>query len=243
MSNTSFREHFRTDQLVFQARASSNLKLVVVIGIYLRENNKLIRLRTPLDLCIQRAVWPIFNPDTFRTSGLHFKQRRAGMHFHYAYIIEALAALAPRFIKWPDALEKEEIKSDFKERHGYPGVVGAIDGVLFPIQTPLEQPARFQDRHHHYSMLAQAVCNHKLLYRDFYVGEVGGIGDSRNFDRSALSVNLLTSPHLLSAEEHILGDGAYTLTSKMLTPYRNGQMTVRQRAHNFLHSAQQLEPE
>ncbi|KAK3931901.1 Protein ANTAGONIST OF LIKE HETEROCHROMATIN PROTEIN 1 [Frankliniella fusca] len=159
---------------------------------------------------------------THKATHATFGKKEGSIHFQYRWVIEALAAMSRRFIKWPDALEKEEIKVNFEERHGYPGIVGAIDGVLFPIQRPREQPERLQDRHHRYLMLAHAV---------------GGIGDVRNYGRSPLSINVLTMPHLLSAEEHILAAGAYTLTSKIITPYHDRQLTVRQRTHNILLSA------
>ncbi|KAK3925265.1 Protein ANTAGONIST OF LIKE HETEROCHROMATIN PROTEIN 1 [Frankliniella fusca] len=232
MSNTSFREHFRMDRIVFQ-------RLVVEIGNHMRATNRIVRNRTPLDLCVLMGIWPLFNQDTFRSSGLHFGKKKGSIHFHYAYVIEVLREMRSRYIKWPDAQEREIIKAAFEENYGYPGVVGCIDGVSIEITAPLEDPQRFINRHDQYSMLVQAVCDHRLLYRDVYVGEPGCIGDVRNFNRSPLSLNLLTSPDFLSDGEHILGDGAYQpLTSKVLIPYtNNGHLSQRQRTHNFLLSA------
>jgi len=67
------------------------------------------------------------------------------------------------------------------------------------------------NRHHSYSILVQAVCDDELLFRDVYVGQPGSMGDARMFERSPLSDNLLSNPHLI-LDEHLLGDGAYLLT-------------------------------
>ena len=66
----------------------------------------------------------------------------------------------------------------------------------------------------------QAVCDDKMRYIDVFGGEPGRIGDVRNFQLSPLNINLLTNPAMQSDEEHLLGDGAYTLTSKVgFRPY------------------------
>ena len=190
------------------------------IGLHMRNTRKNIRSRTPLDLCILMGIWPLFNPDTFRSTGLHFGKKKNGIHYHYSYIIEMLREMAPNYIKWPDAREKERIKASFEAQYGYLGVVGCIDGVNIEITAPLEDPQQFVNRHDQYSMLVQAVCDDKLLYQDVYVGEAGSIGDARNFERSPLSSNLLTSPDMLSDDEHIIGDGAYQpLTSKVILKF------------------------
>lgn len=163
------------------------------------------------------GIWPLFNQDTFRSTGLHFGKKKNSIHFHYSYIIELLREMGPRYIKWPDERERETIKAGFEEKYGYVGVVGCIDGVNVDITAPLENPQQFVNRHDQYSMLVQAVCDDKLQYRDVYCGEAGAIGDARNFERSPLGLNLLTSPDMLSDDEHIVGDGAYQpLTSKVL---------------------------
>lgn len=88
-------------------------------------------------------------------------------------MIELLRELAPRYIKWPDEREREDIKTSFEEKYGYVGVVGCIDGVNIDVTAPLENPQQFVNRHDQYSMLVQAVCDHNLQYRDVYVGEAG----------------------------------------------------------------------
>ncbi|KAK3932077.1 Protein ANTAGONIST OF LIKE HETEROCHROMATIN PROTEIN 1 [Frankliniella fusca] len=231
LSNGTFKENFRMDRTVFQ-------RLIVVVGNYLQANGILQRRRTPLDLSLLMGLWPIFNPDTYRSSGKHFGKSKSVIHFHYVRAINALTNLAPFYIKWPDAIERDCIKVAFEEKYGYPGVCGCMDGVQIDITAPLEQAQRYVNYHDRYAILVQAVCDNRLLYRDLYVGQPGSVGDARNFQRSPLSSSLLLREDMLSDNEHILADGAYTLSDKVMIPYVNdGHLTPRMRTHNYVLSS------
>ncbi|KAK3913140.1 Protein ANTAGONIST OF LIKE HETEROCHROMATIN PROTEIN 1 [Frankliniella fusca] len=231
LSNASFKQNFRMDRIVFE-------KLIVAVGLHMRNTNRIKRFRTNFELCLMMGLWPLFNPDTFRSSAHHFGKKRATIHYHYSYLIEVLTEMSHRYIKWPNALEREEMSSYFEQRFGYPGIVRAIDGTYVHITAPLVQSQRYVNRHHRYSILVQAVCDHRLPYRDVYNGEAGSIGDARNFEKSPLSSHLLLAPDRLSDGQHIVGDGAYTLTDKLMKPYSNdGRLTGRQLKHNLLLSA------
>lgn len=84
-------------------------------------------------------------------------------------MLEVLSALAPRYIKRPNDLQRARIKARFERKCGYPGVVSCIDGVHIEIDAPLEDPAGYVNRHHKHSILVQAACDDKMLYHDVYV--------------------------------------------------------------------------
>ncbi|KAK3925908.1 Protein ANTAGONIST OF LIKE HETEROCHROMATIN PROTEIN 1 [Frankliniella fusca] len=209
--------------------------LYVDVEGYRRMSNSSFKTHFRMDrITFQRLI----STDTYRAAGLNFGKRKGVIKIHYCYVIDVSRELAPRFIKWPNAIEKEIIKAEFEERYGYPGAVGCIDGVHMGITAPLEQKQAYFDRHHNYSMLVQAVCDHRLLYMDVYVGQPGAIGDIRNYDRSPLSSLLLTDQEMMTDEEHLLGNGAYILTSKIIIPYADdGHLTDRMKTHNRALSA------
>ena len=160
------------------------------------------------------VLWILATPDTFRSVGVKFEVSKSTVHFHYKYIIEALREMAPLYMAWPNAYERELISNEFEALYGYPSVCGWIDGCLIHITAPLEQPQEYVDRHHQYSILLQGVCDYNLLFRDVYIGEPGSVGDKRTFRRSPLGRNILRDP-LVVGDKHLLGDGGYTLTSKV----------------------------
>lgn len=186
--------------------------LLLTVGEHLRGQGKLTRLQTPLDLCLLYTLWIMAHPDTFVSTAAQFGKAPSSIFHHYSFIIQALAELADRFIRWPSAAERTHIRYEFESVYGYPGVVGAIDGTFLVITAPLEQKQSYVTRHHNYAIILQAVCDHNLLYRDVYYGQPGSVGDLRTFERSPLHETLLRCPYVMDDDEHILGDGAYPLT-------------------------------
>lgn len=189
--------------------------LLLAVGNHLENKGRLRRVsKKGLDFSLMMVLWILASPDTFRAVGVKFGVAEQTVHFHYTYIILALREMAPRYVKWPNAFERELISGIFEALYGYPSVCGCIDGCLICITAPLEQPQQYVDRHHQYSLILQGVCDHNLLFRDFYIGQPGSVGDKRTFKRSPLGRNILRQPAVVG-DNHLLGDGGYTLTSKV----------------------------
>ncbi|KAE8745987.1 hypothetical protein FOCC_FOCC007349 [Frankliniella occidentalis] len=139
--------------------------------------------------------------------------------------------MSPQYIQWPSELEQEYISAMFEDLYGYPGVVGCIDGCHLNITAPIEQAQRYFDRKKNYSILLQGFCDHRLLFRDISVGQPGSVGDKRTFARSPLGQQISRDPNVVY-DHHLIGDGGYTLTDKLIIPYRdNGNLTRIQKVH------------
>jgi hypothetical protein len=65
-------------------------------------------------------------------------------------------------------------------------VIGAIDGSHIPIKVPSENRHVYINRKGFYSVVLQAVCNHKLVFTDCFVGWPGSTHDARVLRRSDL---------------------------------------------------------
>lgn len=188
--------------------------LLVAVGTHLENENRLLRRsRKGLDVALMMTLWVLASPDTFRSVGVKFGVLKGVVHFHYKYIIEALREMAPTYVQWPNAFEKEIIAHSFEDQYGYPSVAGCIDGCLIEITAPLEHPQEYVDWHNHYSIQLQGVCDDNMLFRDVYVGQPGSVGDKRTLRRSPLGRRILQPDVLM--DKHLLGDGGYTLTSKV----------------------------
>lgn len=171
------------------------------------------RERRPLQDILLMVLWLMATPDSFRSVALRFGDHPSTLWYFYAYIIEALRELASTYIKWPDAEERIVIKDYFRRCTDFPGVVGCIDCTHVYVTAPVNDSRQYVNRHHTYSLKTQAVVDHNLLVRQLHVGEVGSMHDQRVFRRSPLCHEILQgAPPLLSADEHLLGDGGYILT-------------------------------
>ncbi|KAK3925045.1 Protein ANTAGONIST OF LIKE HETEROCHROMATIN PROTEIN 1 [Frankliniella fusca] len=198
----------------------------------MHETGKIIRKGLPIGDALQYILLSLANPDTFRSTGVIYGKARGSIHNQYRTIIEVLRELRGHYIKWPSNQEMASIARNNEERYGYPQVVGCIDGCHIPIQKPLEQEQQYVNTHHEYSLLVQGVCDDRLLLRDVFICQPGAVGDARMFRRSPLSQIMLRQQNLMDGF-HLLGDGTYPLTDKLLLPYKDyGNMTLRQRTHN-----------
>ncbi|KAK3913133.1 Protein ANTAGONIST OF LIKE HETEROCHROMATIN PROTEIN 1 [Frankliniella fusca] len=169
LGDPTFRSHFRMDRPTFE-------KLVVAVGEQIeKDKDHEISFKTPVDVSIMIGLWVLFNGDFFRSVSVKFNISKGVAHYHYTRLIKALHAVRGRYIAWPNAAERDNIQNRFFRRYGYPGVVGAIDGTHIYTTAPLYQKQRYVNRHHTYSLLAQAVCDDKMLYRDVYAGEQGSV--------------------------------------------------------------------
>lgn len=83
----------------------------------------------------------------------------------------------------------------------------------------------------------QLVCDHRTLITHCYTGYPGFVHDQRIFRYSEVA-NFLNDEEKFPIDSHILGDAAYELHQRLLTPFRdNGHLTARQNNYNYRHSA------
>lgn len=236
MGDPAFRMHFRL------TREQCEI-LYDDITNHLQDKNVIVELPNgrPFSHQLLMVLWIFATPDSFRSVALRFDSYKSDVHRYYVKIITALREMAPRYIKWPTREERYQIKTHMQGYSEFPGVIGMIDGKHFEISKPLEEPAAYRDHHHRFSIKAQAVCDHTLLIRDLYVGEAGSLHDARVFRRSPLCQSIIFDENLMEPDEHIVGDAAYMLMDRVLTPFdNNGHLTPQQRNYNYLHSRSRM---
>lgn len=153
-------------------------------------------------------------PDAFRSVALRFGVAPSTLYYFYAYVVEALRELAEEYIRWPGPVERQQIKGAFARATDFPGVIGCIDCTHINITAPLEDPGLYVNRHHVHSINVQTVVDHTLTVHHLHVGEVGSMNDNRIFRRSSLYHDMLHNvPGVIDIDEHLVGDGAYTVTN------------------------------
>lgn len=135
------------------------------------------------------------------------------------------------FIKWPrnDVARIEQQK--WQRMSGFPGVVGAIDGCLIPISTPLKHQESYVCRKKFHAISLQGVCDSDKKFIDV---DVGSVHDARAFRNSDLKDNINEDQNAMFPDNgHMLGDSAYPCLEYLMIPYKdNGHLSTAQNKFN-----------
>ncbi|XP_062409140.1 uncharacterized protein LOC134100105 [Sardina pilchardus] len=155
--------------------------------------------------------------------------------------------LKPKYLKHPSAAEFRVITQGFRDRWRFPQVAGAIDGTHIKIRAPPDHSSDYFNRKGDYSIILQAVVDHKLKFWDINVGRPGKVHDARVFSLSSLcergSAGTLLPQYTEMFEGvdiplFLLGDSAYPLLNWLMKPYPEGGRVTPQQL-NFNHRLSQ----
>ena len=141
------------------------------------------------------------------------------------------------FIKFPsdDAAVKKKIE-EFSCISRFPNVVGAIDGSHIEICAPNENAADYSNRNRYYSLVLQGIADANQKFIHTATGFPGSMHDSRILimtDMYDLASNneILMEPgkhlNIISIRPLIVGDPAYALSSWLMKPYPQTNITQR----------------
>ena len=116
------------------------------------------------------------------------------------------------------------------------GCIGTIDGLLVVVKCPSmkdssNNPSSYYSGHYYcHGLNVQAICDASCRFTFFAVAAPGKSSDQAAIERTALPMALDDLP--LGA--YIVGDAAYTLTDKCLTPFTGSQQADPTKdAYNF----------
>ena len=144
-------------------------------------------------------------------------------------------------IKLPETQDElEEIHDGFEKQslHGImKGCIGAIDGFLALIQTPIASDVGnvndyFSGHYRHTGLNCQAMCDHLCRFTYFGVVAPGRTHDSAAFN-DAFELKQFVEK-LIPGKYFAVSDAAYILTETLLTPYKGSQRLNKNKdAFNF----------
>ena len=80
-----------------------------------------------------------------------------------------VSTLQKLFIKFPAGDERKEVVNWFKATWGMIQCVGSIDGCHIPVMPPASNHTDYYNRKGWYSIILQAVVDHKYIFRDICV--------------------------------------------------------------------------
>ena len=207
-------------------------------------------VRKPLDVKTQVAValyW-LASSAEYRTVGNLFGIGTSTVHECVHDVCNALVeCLLDDYVRFPKDDDLKDVVVGYEERWGFPNCGGAIDGTHIPIRAPQNAHGDYVNRKGFYSLIMQAVCDYKYIFRDINIGWPGRVHDARVLANSDIFLKgetgalfpswckrLQLPDREVSLPIVLIGDPAYPLRPWLLRPYSNrGQLSVVQQAFNY----------
>jgi hypothetical protein len=162
------------------------------------------------------------------------------VHLYFHRCLSAILKLYERAIVWPRGVDQQLVKGKFSEMTdgAFNDCIGMVDSPVIDIQNKpgMQGPAYF-DCKSNYSMNMQAVCDWNYQFTYVSAGFPSSVHDSTAF--KATTLYLHPAQHFDGVSEYLLGDKAYALTTRLLTPYKEpyaSQVAGRFRCYNKKHA-------
>lgn len=152
-----------------------------------------------------------------------------------------VACLKEKYIRQPTGNDLRDIINGFRDKWGFPQAAGAIDGTHIPIKAPETIRNDYYNRKGWYSVLLQAIVDHRGRIWNVNVGWPGKVHDARVLSNSVIyrsGENGTLFPDWTERFNGVdvplclLGDPAYPLLNWLMKPYSEGP-TVTQAERQF----------
>lgn len=120
------------------------------------------------------------------------------------------------------------LKKKFEEKKGIYGVIGAINGCHIRIKRPNSRHAHvYYNRNSYYSILLQAVCDHKKRFIDVFCSGAEFIHDATLLKKSSLYQKGFNG---MLGNNFLLGHSAYPCLNWLIHPFKdNAHLTENQK--------------
>lgn len=190
------------------------------------------------------TLWCLATPCEYRTVGHLFGVARCTVCVIVHDTCRAINSVFSKdFIVFPSDHQLSEVIEGFRSKWDIVQCAGAIDGSHIPISPPSLNHTDFYNRKGWYSIVIQAVVDHKYLFRDICIGWPGSVHDARVFAHSSLykkatEGQILNGPCMNVASESIspflIGDSAYPLLPWVMKPFpHNNALSDAQKNFNY----------
>ena len=190
------------------------------------------------------TLWCLATPTEYRTIAHLFGIARSTVCEIVHETVEAIVnKLLGQYIKFPTGEAQREVIRGFERKWNFPQCVGAIDGSHIPVQAPLLNHTDYYNRKGWYSVLVQAIVDHRYLFLNINVGWPGSVHDARVFANSAIYAQVKAKQILQGDVRKIcgqdvppflIGDSAYPLLPWLLKPFQEHEsLTVEQKHFNY----------
>ncbi|XP_053892137.1 uncharacterized protein LOC128841270 [Malaclemys terrapin pileata] len=222
----------------FRMRKGTFMELCDLLSPALKHQNTRMRAALTVEKRVAIALWKLATPDSYRSVGNQFGVGKSTVG---AAVIQVARAMKDLVISRVVTLGNMQAIVDGFAAMGFPNCGGAIDGTHIPILAPEHQATEYINRKGYFSMLLQALVDHKGRFTNINVGWPGKVHDARVFRHSGLFRKLEEGTFFLDQKITvgdvempivILGDPAYPLMPWLMKPY-TGSLASSQDLFNY----------
>ena len=151
-SDTQWKENFRMSRPAF-------IHLVEELRLDITKNDTHGQVIS-VEKRVAITLWRLATPNAFRCISHLFGVGRSTCFYITHDVCKAIGRILPRHIKFPSAGYLQEVKEGFVDM-GMPQAVGAVDGTHIPIKAPVNNKNDYYNRKGFFSIIMQAVVDHK----------------------------------------------------------------------------------
>uniref|UniRef100_A0A8C8RPP7 DDE Tnp4 domain-containing protein n=1 Tax=Pelusios castaneus TaxID=367368 RepID=A0A8C8RPP7_9SAUR len=196
----------------FRMWKATFLELCSELAPALRRKDTNMRSALTVEKRVAIALWKMAIPDCYRSVANQFGVGRSTVGVALTQVCTAInRVLLRRTVTLGNV---SEIVDGF-DAMGFPNCGGAIDGTHIPILAPDHLATEYINRKGYFSMVLQALVDHRGRFTDINAGWSGKVHDARIFRNSGLKITVgdVEMPTV------ILGDPAYPLMPWLMKPY------------------------
>ncbi|XP_053904772.1 uncharacterized protein LOC128848703 isoform X6 [Malaclemys terrapin pileata] len=222
----------------FRMRKGTFMELCDLLSPALKRQNTRMRAALTVEKQVVIAPWKLATPDSYRSVGNQFGVGKSTVG---AAVIQVANAIKDLLISRVVTLRNVQVIVDGFAAMGFPNCGGAIDGTHIPILSPEHQATEYINRKGYFSVLLQALVDHKGHFSNINVGWPGKVHDAHVFRNSGLFQKLEEGTFFpdqkitvgdVEIPIIILGDPAYPLMPWLMKPY-TGSLDSSQDLFNY----------
>ncbi|CAM5073277.1 unnamed protein product [Natator depressus] len=206
-------------------RKGTFVELCDLLSPALKRMNTKMRADLTVEKQVAIALWKLATPDSYRSVGNQFGVGKSTVG---AAVMQVAHAIKDLLISRVVTLGNVHVIVDGFAAMGFPNCGGAIDGTDIPILAPEHQAGAYINRKGYFSVVLQALVDHKGRFTKINVGWPGKVHDACIFRNSGLFQKLqegtLFPDQKITVGDVempicILGDPAYPLMPWLMKPY------------------------
>ncbi|KAG6938868.1 hypothetical protein G0U57_004517, partial [Chelydra serpentina] len=164
-------------------RKGTFLELCELLSPALKHQDTRMRAALTIQKRVALALWKLATPDSYRSVANQFGVGKSTVGVAVMQVAHAIVDL---LLSKVVTLGDMQVIIDGFSAMGFPNCGGAIDGTHIPILGPDHQGSQYINRKGYFSMVLQALVDHKGRFTNINVGWPGKVHDARVFKNSGL---------------------------------------------------------